>query len=64
MLKENKRIQIMKGSKNRRGFHTSKSYISFSLHINKREILMHYDNKEILKILSLVVLYVLSIILI
>ena len=45
MLKRSKTIKIRKGSKIRRGL-TQAIYIYF-LHINKQEILMYNDNKEI-----------------
>ena len=46
LLKGSKTINITKRSKKQKGINTSKSYISFSLHRNKEEILMYYDNKE------------------
>ena len=44
MLKGSKTIKIMKGTKNRRGLTQVKAIF---LHINKQEILMYYENKEI-----------------
>ena len=45
MLKGNKKIKVMKGSKNKEGLTRVKS-ICF-LHITKQEILIYYDSKEI-----------------
>ena len=44
VLKGSKTIKIMKGTKNRRGLTQVKAIF---LHINKQEILMYYENKEI-----------------
>ena len=61
LLKGSKTKKKMKGSKNSRGVTQVKAIF---LHINKQEILIYYDNKEIhaKKIWFLAVLYILSIV--
>ena len=60
MQNESKTIKIMKGSKNRRGLTPVKT---ICLHINKQEILIYYNTKEIHAKKNIVsgLLYILSI---